>query len=133
MGQSTAGESSIAFFEARIKSMEHTANTEGNSLLARPNIRQRVDYLLEQYIDNEHTDKELQYVIMQRFDLQSKVAAIREFNRLKDRGSSGKLEGQFTFSWEGDEEEKSSTKRTKPVLKKAEIRQSSNVEWDDEE
>lgn len=116
--------------QRRIKSLEKTARTMAAELLAKTGIRTRVDYLVDSYISNDYTDRELQYVILQRFDLNSKVQAIKEFNRLKDRGSNKNLEGNFTFSWEGDEETKKDKKRPTPVLKKVEIKQ--NVEWEGE-
>ncbi len=132
-GSKQSGQETIAFLEGKIKSIEHVANTEGNSLLTRQDIRNRVDYLLAQYIDNDHSDRELQFVILQRYDLQSKVAAIREFNRLKDRGGGGKLEGNFTFAWESDDEDQPKDKKNKqPTLKKAEISHNSSVEWDED-
>lgn len=111
-----------------IKSRQDVARANGSALLATPNVRRRVDWLIDQYINNEYTDRELQYTIMQRWDLNAKVTAIREFNRLKARGQAGKIEGNFTFAWENDDE--SSTKK-KPTIKKIEIKnkENDNVEW----
>lgn len=129
-------------YDARIKSMRNIAAVGAHTFLIKPNIRARVDYLVDQYIGNDYTDRELQFVIMQRKDLNSKVAAIREFNRLKSRGGAGKFEGEVTFSWEGDDEpKKSASKGASPPSKpkgppksatvKMSVKQpESTVEWE---
>jgi len=118
--------------QRRIKSLEKTARTMAADLLAKTGIRARVDYLVDTYIENSYTDRELQYTILQRFDLNSKVQAIKEYNRLKDRGKVGNLEGNFTFSWENAPEGNTGAQK-KPVLKKAEIKQKESVvEWGNE-
>lgn len=116
--------------QRRIKSLEKTARTLAARLLAKVGIRERVDYLVDTYIENSYTDRELQYTILQRFDLNSKVQAIKEYNRLKDRGKVGNLEGNFTFSWE-DPAQGNSKAQKKPVLKKVDIKQKDSVvEWE---
>lgn len=118
--------------ERRVKSLENQARSLAARLLAKVSIRARVDYLVDTYIENSYTDRELQYTILQRFDLNSKVQAIKEYNRLKDRGKVGNLEGNFTFSWENAPEGNTGA-RKKPVLKKAEIKQKESVvEWGNE-
>ncbi len=119
----------VAQLEARNKSLMNTARNEASALLAKPSVRARVDNLLDQYIDENHTDRELQYVIMQRHDLNSKVQAVKEFNRLKDRGAAGRLEGTFTFAWEGDDDEQPKQKK-RPIIKKATLKSQGAVEWE---
>lgn len=116
--------------EARIKQIETSARVYASILLSKGPVRERVDYLLTKLMDDNFMDRELTYTAAQRFDLASKVAAIREYNRLKDRGGVGKLEGTFTFSWEGDEE--TGPVKKKPVVKKVELKQQGDVEWSDE-
>lgn len=113
----------------KIKSIEKVASTLSSRMLGKVGVRARVDYLIDSYISETHSDRELQYVILQRFDLNSKVQGIKEFNRLKDRGSKGNLEGNFTFSWEDELESKPGTKK-RPVLKKAEVKIGTDVEWE---
>lgn len=121
----------VAQIDAEMRGIKNGARTGGSDNLAKPNIRARIDYLVDSYITNDHSDRELQYVIMQRKDLNSKVAAIREFNRLKDRGGKGKLEGEVTFSWE---EESAPKKGTAPVKKtvtgKVVLQDKGGVEWE---
>lgn len=54
------------------------------NLLINTDIQKRINELL-QAITDEMIDQELAYVALQRFELPSKVAAIREFNKLKGR------------------------------------------------
>lgn len=71
--------------EAEIKSIEGSAKTAGNRLLTLVHIRGRIDSLMDKMISDEFNDREMQWVITQRFDLPSKVAAMREYNALKKR------------------------------------------------
>lgn len=126
--------SKIDGIKSQIKALENGARSSSSDLLAKPNIRARVDYLIDSYIDHSYTDRELQYVILQRFDLNSKVSAIKEYNRLKDRGSAGKLEGNFSFSWEGDDD----LSKKKPTVKKMEVKvqpqkSAGIVDWEEDD
>lgn len=112
--------------KARIKAIDNTSRSSATDLLAKPNISDRVNYLMDQLFSHDAMDRELTFTAMQRFDLASKVAAIREYNRVKDRGGSGKLEGTFTFGWEDSIAPK---KGEKPTIKKVEIKKS-GVEWE---
>jgi len=134
----------ITVLEAKIKSIKHVAQTLAYDLMTKKPIRQRIDYLLSSYITHDHGDRELQFVILQRNDLASKVAAIREYNRLKERGNKGVLEGNFTFTWEKDDDDTPSTKKKKNIsaavagdlLKKngAKLAVDNGIaEWDDDE
>ena len=60
------------------------ARTSASILLTNLKILERVDQLLGDLTD-EIVDQELAYVIRQRDELPSKVAAIREYNKLKSR------------------------------------------------
>jgi len=62
-----------------------SARSSASDLLTNPNILKRIDELMEIYINNQVVDKELAFVILQKADLSSKVAAIREYNKLKQR------------------------------------------------
>lgn len=62
------------------------ARASASQLLTNPNILKRIDELLEvNGLNDQAVDKELAFVIMQKADLSSKVAAIREYNKLKTR------------------------------------------------
>lgn len=75
----------VKALEANIKSIETSARTAGNRLFTNVYIRARVDSLMDSMITEEFYDREMLYVAGQRFDLASKVAAMREFNALKKR------------------------------------------------
>lgn len=64
----------------------NTARTNASRLLTNANILKRIDELLELGpLNNTTVDKQLAFVITQNADLSSKVAAIREYNKLKAR------------------------------------------------
>lgn len=71
--------------EASIKSIESSGRSASARLLATVSIRARIDKLMDSMITDEFNDREMQYVITQRYDLASKVAAMREYNALKKR------------------------------------------------
>ena len=54
-------------------------------LLTNPDVLKRIDYYLDLYVNDQIVDKELAFVILQKADFSSKVAAIREYNNLKRR------------------------------------------------
>lgn len=64
-----------------------SAKANAHRLLTKDYILKRIDELLEIYINDQVVDKELGFVILQKADLGSKVAAIREYNKLKNRVS----------------------------------------------
>ena len=64
----------------------NSARSSAYDLLTNPHILKRIDELLELGPLNDQTvDRELAFVIEQKADLSSKVAAIREYNKLKTR------------------------------------------------
>jgi phage terminase small subunit len=69
-----------------------TARTNASLLLTKTNILKRIDELLEIYINDQVVDKELGFVVLQKADLSAKVAAIREYNKLKKRVDSNSIE-----------------------------------------
>ncbi len=117
----------VAQLEAKNKSLNHVARNESSKLMAKRGVGKRCDYLMDSMISDDHSDRELQYTILQRFDLNSKVQAIKEYNRVKDRGAAGRLEGSFVFSWEGEGEKPAK----KPIIKKATIKKEGAVDWEE--
>ncbi|OLS15991.1 MAG: hypothetical protein RBG13Loki_0368 [Promethearchaeota archaeon CR_4] len=115
--------------ENRIKSLEHQASVRATELVANRSLKARIDFLLLELISHDFMDRELAFTAAQRNDLNSKVQAIKEYNRMTDRGSKGNLEGNFTFSWEDEPESKPGVKK-RPVLKKAEVKVGTDVEWE---
>lgn len=121
--------SAVEAKQHRIKSMEGSSRNLSSRMVAKVHISRRIDFLLDQLISDETMDRELAFTALQRYDLNSKVQAIREHNRLKDRGAAGRLEGTFIFGWEGEEPKKPEGKK-KVVIKKAIIKSDSVAEWD---
>lgn len=77
------------------------AASSASRMLINVNIRKRLDYLLEELIaTDDAVDRESKYVILQREDLPSKVAMIREYNRVKGRVKESTI-GPITITWEG--------------------------------
>lgn len=75
----------VKSFEKQAKRVEKSARSLGSLLLTKMGIRGRIDTLMDAMISDEFNDREMQYVITQRYDLASKVAAMREYNALKKR------------------------------------------------
>lgn len=63
----------------------NAARVSTSRLLKDPEILARVRELLDIYVDDNIADRELDFVVLQKADLPSKVAAIRERNKLKQR------------------------------------------------
>lgn len=95
----------VGKLEQEIKKWKNSARASGCQLLARPSVRQRCDFLLSELCDPTVADRELTFVMVQRDNLEAKVSAIREYNRVKARVKPENLEGDFTFHWADDEEE----------------------------
>ncbi len=62
-----------------------TARSRASELLTSPNVLARINELLDLTLNDQHVDKQLALVITQNADYSSKVAAIREYNKLKQR------------------------------------------------
>ena len=63
----------------------NSARTQAYRLLTKPYIMLRIRKLLDIFTSNEVVDKEIGLLILQSGDLTNKIAAIREYNRLKGR------------------------------------------------
>lgn len=62
------------------------AMSSASDLLRNPKILKRIDDLLEDYgLNDSFVDKQLFFVIRQNYELSAKIAAIREYNKLKQR------------------------------------------------
>lgn len=57
----------------------------GNKLLRNTKIQDRVTQLLTEMLSDEIVDSQLAKVILQDYKLESKIAGIREYNKLKQR------------------------------------------------
>lgn len=63
----------------------HTCSSSGSRLLRNDKIQERITVLLNEFLRNDLVDAELAKVIKQGGDLQPKVAAIKEYNKLRSR------------------------------------------------
>ena len=72
-----------AFPKNKIK--YNSVKTEAYRMLTNPLLVERIRELIDIYISDEVADKELGTVILQYANLPSKVAAIREYNKVKGR------------------------------------------------
>jgi hypothetical protein len=64
----------------------NTAKSAASALLTRPNILERIDSLLsERGFNDANADKQLLFLMQQNADFNSKLGALREYNKLKQR------------------------------------------------
>lgn len=62
------------------------AKAAASENLTKPNLLKYTNYLLEEEgLNDQNVDKQLLFIINQHADFKSKVAAIREYNKLKQR------------------------------------------------
>lgn len=88
--------------DRRIRSRSRVATTLAGRLLAKVDIKKRCSFLMSSLFTTEFMDEELTFVAGQRGDLNAKVSAIREHNRLKGRIEE-KIDADITYRW-GDPE-----------------------------
>jgi phage terminase small subunit len=62
-----------------------TAKVNSHKLLTNANILAFIDKIMDIYVNDQVVDKELAFVVLQKSDFGAKVAAIREYNKLKQR------------------------------------------------
>lgn len=65
--------------------MESVCRTNGARLLTKDYILARSNYLIDQLINDKIVDRELAFVIQQRYDLSSKTSAIQHFDKKRGR------------------------------------------------
>lgn len=120
--------------EERNKSLKQTSASNGEKLLRNTDINARIDFLFDQYLDPDVSDREMAKVIAQDKDLMAKVAAYDKVAKVRGR-LSNKLEGELVVKWEDDEDEPTEKKSSKKkAVKKALAKAGSNVRFmnDDE-
>lgn len=76
----------------------NVCSTEGNKLLRKPEISQRITKLLNELMTDEFVDGELVKVISQDHDLKPKVTAIGEYNKLRKRTTTSVIEHTHSFA-----------------------------------
>jgi hypothetical protein len=87
--------------EARraINSIYSTAEVNASKLLGNTKVAKRINYLMDQALDELEMDRELAFVARQRKDLSSKVRAIAEYNKVRER-TKGNITGELVVRWE---------------------------------
>lgn len=63
----------------------HVCSSGGERLLRKDDIQKLITKYLNELLKDEIVDRELVRVILQNYELPAKVAAIREYNKLKQR------------------------------------------------
>lgn len=103
---------------ARIFQLKSNAKTSGNRLLRIVHILKRVNYLTDQFLNDDMMDREMAYVIAQRNDLMSKVTAYDKVTKIKNR-ITDKLTGELVVRWEDDDEDEEleEKQKKKPIIK----------------
>lgn len=78
----------------------NSCKAAASKLLTTNNILTYINQLMEEGgLNDAHIDKQLLFIINQNADFGSKIAAIREYNKLKQRITDKmKIEGDFTFT-----------------------------------
>lgn len=71
--------------EREIKRIKGLCRTQGSFLLTKPHILARTNHLMDQLINDKIVDRELAFVIQQRYDLSSKTSAIQHFDKKRGR------------------------------------------------
>ena len=106
------GNATQAYIEAYELSKEQyeSATRSGSRLLRSVEVRDRVRELLDESLEHKQVDRELLKVILQERDLNAKVSAIREYNRIFVRFVDVPPKTEITFRWEEPEPRPAKTK-----------------------
>lgn len=75
--------------------------SNGSRLLRNDKVRARINTLLDALINPETVDRELIKLVMQNGDLGVKIAAIREYNKVKGRVAE-KIDQNVVYAWATD-------------------------------
>jgi len=118
---------------AAFKKFENLCAKGGSDLFRNTQIVDRVNKLFDSLYNNDHVDRELSYTITQRYDLASKVQAIREFNRISNRIKKNESTDTVTFTWDmGEGTGKTDTASPiKTVTITRKVEDNDDVEFDD--
>lgn len=123
----TSGDNDRRRLKGQIKTMENSARSLGTRLLANVSIQNRTNFLLDRFLTDNFADREMAFVITQRDDLRSKVAAYQAVAKVKERiRGAGAITGEFSFEWEGP-----SGAKSKPGKVTATVRQVSDADEDE--
>jgi hypothetical protein len=80
------GNGAQAYMEAYRGSTTYaSARTSSSAFLTNPNILKRIRELMELYVNEEVVDRELNFLILQDAEFNTKLGAIKHYNELKQR------------------------------------------------
>lgn len=85
-GNATQSYAKAYHIDLNRKGANHSCRSNGYRLLTNDDILARINQLLSELVMNDTTvDMELAFLIAQKIDFGAKIAAIREYNNLKQR------------------------------------------------
>lgn len=95
------GNGARAYMEAYgLKASQYnTAKTNAQRLLTNADICRRIGELLDLTLNDTVVDRELAFVITQHDNLAAKMAAIKEYNRIKKRASDSEPTRELKIKW----------------------------------
>lgn len=76
-----------------------TARSNAQRLLTNADICRRIGELLDLTLNDTVVDRELAFVITQHDNLAAKMAAIKEYNRIKKRASDSEPTRELKITW----------------------------------
>lgn len=130
-----ANREEILALKAEKRKIYNRGNNLGPRLVAEnKSVQDRINFLMDKWLDDEMMDREIAYTIAQRRDLASKVMAYDRVLKVKNRLSE-KLTGELVVRWEEDEEKPASGKKKKirKEVKKQVDEAIEGLEWEGEE
>lgn len=86
--------------KVKTKKVRRVCSVMATRLLAKANIHDAIEKLLNDKIDHDIVDRELAKVIMQNKNQRAKVAAISEYNKV-----NGRITGKIKLKFEGQSDE----------------------------
>lgn len=78
-------ENPVKYGDSEYDKAYNVCSVEGRRLLRNPKVKARVTVLLNELLKDEVVDSELAKTILQGHDLTAKMAAIKEYNKLRSR------------------------------------------------
>ncbi len=130
----TNSQAYISGAKEKLKRFENNCASQAVHLFRNVKIRDKINELFDSMFDDtRHADRELAYLIKQKKDLPSKVQAIREYNRMKDRIKKTESTESVSFTWDmGEGTGKTDTASPiKTVTITRKVEDNDDVEFDD--
>lgn len=101
-----------------IMKVENSCAAMASALLRNIKIIAQCGKLLDELYSETHMDRELARAATQNKDIASKVAAIREFNRVKNRVEEKIINNNTVYMWDTDEDLRKGAKPGEKTTKK---------------